>query len=169
MDVAEIDAFLAEEKNLLGGLPAWYDSGYAGELAATWSIQDAAGIIRSQFRFRCDKRDRTTPSVSLLYQSCLIWRVDLAPVDVCEHNPPGALALGLPAQVRGPHSHSWPFNREYVRSAGFGTLPYRAQLAVQIRRLPQAMLWLSTEIKLTVTPEQRGFDVPARTDLFQIG
>jgi hypothetical protein len=167
MDILEIDAFMAELKSLQGPPPTWQDAGRPGELSATWNVADAIGVVRAQLRFRCPKHQRQWPSISLVYRQALIYRVDLVPPTECKPNPIGAHALGLPATVCGPHCHSWPDNRSYVHSAGPGHMPYRRPIHAQVRRLPQALLWLAVEINLNVEPDQRGFDVPPQGELFE--
>jgi hypothetical protein len=166
MDIAEIDVFMAEPKSLQGPPPVWEDAGRQGELSATWNVADAIGVVRAQLRFRCAKQRRQWPSISLTYRQGLIYRVDLVPPDECKRNPVGGHLLGLPAIVCGVHCHSWPDNREYVQAAGLGHMPYRRPIHAQVRRLPQAMLWLAQEINLMVDADQRGFDVPPQGGLF---
>jgi hypothetical protein len=154
---------------LQGGLPEWQQSARPIELTATWNVRDSTGIIRSQLRFRCIKRDRSYPSVSLVLTGRLVWRVDLVPPTECKLNPVGAAKEGLPARIYGPHSHGWPDNRGYVTSAGVWELPYRRELPPQIRRLPQALYWLAERVNLALEHDQRGFDVPPQSDLFSHG
>lgn len=167
MDIAEVDAFIEEEKTLQGPPPEWQEGTRKGELSATWNIADSIGIVRAQLRFRCARQQRQFPSVSVVLRQNLVYRVDLVDVAVCKMNPPGAHVYGLPAIVCGPHCHAWTDNREYVHSAGFGHMPYRRLIPAQVRRLPQALLWLGDQINLTIGPDQRGFDVPPQSDLFQ--
>jgi hypothetical protein len=166
MDVDEIDAFYAEAKRLQGPPPHWAENS-RGELSASWNIEDAIGIVRAHLRFRCSRQHRQFPSVSVIYRGGLVYRLDLVDPSECKFNPLGALALNLPAKVCGPHIHGWDDNREYVRSVGLGHMPYRRPLPAQVRRLPQAMLWLAESINLAVAPDQRGFDVPPQAYLFE--
>lgn len=167
MDIDEIDAFLAEVKRLQGPPPEWVE-GSRGELSASWNIEDSVGIVRSHLRFRCSRQYRQFPSLSLIYRGNPVCRLDLVQPTECKWNPPGAAAMGLPPRVCGSHLHGWPDNREYVRSAGLGHMPYRRPLTAQVRRLPQAILWLAEQINLTVGPDQRGFDVPPQASLFEV-
>jgi hypothetical protein len=164
-DVDDIDAFLADAKTLIGGEPLWRPGGFAGDLHATWGIADSVGVSRGELRFRVSPADRTEPSISVIYRGRPVWRVDIVPPTSWKPNPPDAVGLGLPPRVDGPHEHAWPDNREYVRINGFRRLPNRRPLPA-IRRLPQALAALAARINLTLGPDQRGFDVPPRTDLF---
>jgi hypothetical protein len=168
MDVDEIDAFLAEPKRLQGAFPGWKAGVRPDEFESIWLIEDALGIVRAQLRFRFSKLEKAFPSISLVFRNSPIWRIDLVPNDVCKLNPPGADRLGLPAQVCGSHCHSWPDNREYVRINGLGQLPFRRQLPVNLRRVEQVVHWLGERINLTIEPDQRGFDVPPASDLFDL-
>lgn len=166
MDIAEIDTFMAEAKSLLGPPPPWQEGTRKGELSASWPIADSLGIARSELRFRCTQQQKQFPSVSVIYRQHLVYRLDMVPAEECKPNPLGAIAFGLPPSVCGPHCHAWPDNRDYVHSVGFGHMPYRRPIQPQVRRLPQALLWLADDINLTIGPDQRGFDVPAQNDLF---
>jgi hypothetical protein len=169
MDIAEIDAFLAEAKTLQKlseGIPRWEDGARKGELSATWSIVDSVGLIRAQLRFRCPRHSPQYSSVSVIYKGNPITRLDLVPPEECKPNPPTAQELGLPPRVCGPHWHPWQFNRNYIEKAGFGSLPHREPLPAQVRRLPQATLWLGDRINLLIAPDQRDFDIPPQGELF---
>jgi hypothetical protein len=166
MDIPEIDAFLQESKSLQGPPPEWEKGAFPGELSATWNIADSVGIVRAQLRFRCPSAGRHFPSISVIYRGSLITRLDLVPPDECKPNLPGAGALGLPPKVCGSHWHPWSANRIYTERAGFGRLPYREPIQPQVRRLPQALLWLADRINLTIAPDRRNFDVPPQGELF---
>ncbi len=167
MDIDEIDAFLAEQKTLLGRLPEWKPNDFRpGEYENTWAIGDSLGIVRAGLRFRFAPDLRAYPSVSVVYRQQLIWRLDLAPPDECKFNPPTAADLGLPPKVCGSHWHGWPDNRAYVQSHGFGTMPFRRPIPVQVQKIEQAVHLLAGEIALQIAPDQRGFDVPAQKTLF---
>ncbi|RVU15081.1 hypothetical protein [Methylobacterium oryzihabitans] len=161
----EVDFFLAAEKFLENGEPSWSRSAYPGELQATWGIIDEDGIRSGSLRFRC-RMDRSDPSITVLWRDKLIWRTDLVDPLACKPNPLAAFGMGLPAMVCGSHHHSWPDNKAHVGRHGFGSLPIRRPLRPQIRRFPQAMLALASEINLTLHTHQRGFDLPPVTDLF---
>jgi hypothetical protein len=166
MDIAEVDAFLQEPKTLQGTPPDWERGDYPGELSATWNIADSVGIVRAQLRFRCPSLGRHCPSISVVYRGNLITRLDLVPPDEFHPNPPGAAALGLPPKVYGSHWHPWSVNRRYTEQAGFGRLPYREPIQPQVRRLPQALIWLADRVNLTIAPDQRDFDAPPQGELF---
>jgi hypothetical protein len=165
-EVAEVDAFLADEKTL-EGVPVWRESPRPRELSAVWNIQDSLGIGRASLRFRCPRVTRAWPSISLIFRGNPIWRIDLVAADAWKPNPPGAAALGLPPEVRGSHSHTWIDNRAYILSQDLWGLPYRRPLPVAIRRLPQAVASLAAAINLLLGDDQRRFDVPPQTDLFE--
>jgi hypothetical protein len=165
-EAAEIDAFLAEDKSL-EAVPIWRGSSWPGELTAVWNIRDSLGIGRATLRFRCPRAARAWPSISLIFRGNPLWRIDLVASGVWKPNPPSAVSLGLPSEVRGSHSHTWHDNRAHLLSQDLWTLPYRRPLPVAIRRLPQAVASLADETKLLLEPEQRQFDVPPQTDLFE--
>jgi hypothetical protein len=165
-DIGEIDAYLADAKTLDGGEPLWIKSARRGELQATWGILDSAGVSRGELRFRVSPTERTEPSITVIHRRRLIWRLDVVAANSWKPNPQDAWVYRLPAIVRGTHNHAWPDNREHVRANGFGEMPYRRPLGAATRRLPQALAALAAEINLVLGPNQRGFDVPAKSDLF---
>lgn len=167
MDVAEIDAFIAEPKTLLGPPPAWQQSSRVRDMEAKWQVEDSLGIIRAHLRFRFIKTEREYPSLSLIFQNTPIWRVDLRPESSWKPNPPVAAKLNLPAHVQGSHSHGWDHNRAYCLSQKAIQLPIRSPLPAKIRKLPQALMWLAGHVNLTIKPDQRDFDVPPKSDLFE--
>jgi hypothetical protein len=123
MDIAEVDAFMADQKSLYGPLPTWQEGTRAGELSASWPILDSIGIARAELRFRSARQRLQFPSISVIYRQNLVGRVDIVDPTECKINPPGGAAMGLPASVCGSHCHSWADNRDYVHSNGFGHMP----------------------------------------------
>ena len=145
----------------------WRDSVWPGEKDAVWHIIDSLDIVRATLRFRCPRLARAWPSVSLVFRGNAIWRIDLVASDTWKPNPAGAAALDLPPKVRGSHSHTWPDNRAHLLRQDQWGLPYRRPLPVAVRRLPQAIATLAADVNLILEPDQRGFDVPPQTDLFE--
>lgn len=164
---AEIDAFLAEPKRLDGPEPTWIRGSRPSEMSAEWLIVDDLGISKAKLRFRCPISSRLFPSVSLIYRSNPIWRIDLVRSHEKKPNPLPAQRLGLPPVVVGSHAHTWPDNRPHLMSQHVWELPYRRPLDGPVRRLPQALFSLADAISLTIVAHQRGFDVPRSEDLFE--
>jgi hypothetical protein len=167
MDIAEIDIFLEDKKHLLGPAPEWQQSSRIRDMEASWQVEDSVGIVRAHVRFRFLKTDREHPSLSLIFQNAPIWRVDLRPPESWKTNPPAARAMGLPAIVKGSHSHGWQDHRAYCMTQRAIQLPFRRPLPAKIRKLPQALIWLAEQVNLTIGPDQRDFDVPPKSDLFE--
>lgn len=166
-DVRAVDTFLAEPKTLVGGLPEWLPSERPHELQAIWIVADAVGVERAQLRFRVFRHDRHAPSLSLLFRNRPVWRLDMVPSSECKPNPHWAWRVKAEARVCGPHCHEWPDNRDFLLTgAPVWILPCRRALPPTVRRLPQAMYWLADRLGLRLDGEQRGFDVPPKTDLF---
>jgi hypothetical protein len=166
-DVKAVDAFLDEKGKLLQGAPPTWIPGRDGiELMAIWNIEDSLGIVRAHLRFRVDPQSRSYPSVSLIFRNNQVWRIDLAELTLCKPNPVWARSVGAPSTVCGSHSHGWPDNREHILSQEMWELPCRQPIAPQIRRLPHAVPWLAERINLTLSPDQRDFDVPPQASLF---
>ena len=157
-----MDAFLLEPKHLRGGHPVWQQSEHrARELHATWGIEDTLGIERAALRFRCYSDDRLYPSLSLIFRSKPIWRVDIVRATERKFNPPWARTQGLPFEVIGPHEHGWPDNKPHLlREHTIWEIPSRRPLPVNVRRLPQVLPWLSERINLGLSLTKGGLISP---------
>jgi hypothetical protein len=170
-EVRGVQEFLAESKTLQGKLPLWAPTPHRHrELSATWAIVDSLGVERAELRFRCLSASRQFPSVSVIFRHQPIWRVDLVPLDECKWNPHWAQDFGVPARICGSHCHGWPDNEAHIlKIYPEWELPCRRPLPAQVRRLPQALLWIGEQIGVTLTKGQHGFDVPPQSDLFSGG
>ena len=167
-EVQAVDAFLLEPKRLREGLPLWVQPEYRmREIHATWLIIDLLGSERAQPRFRCPSLRRKYPSVSVIFRTHTVWRVDIVPPNECKYNPIWAERLGLPSTVCGPHGHEWPDNRDHLlKEHTTWVIPCRRPLPPGIRRLEQVLPWLCDRVGIELLPEQRGFEVPPQHDLF---
>jgi hypothetical protein len=166
-DVAAADAFWADAGKSLAGAPpefgvsTFYRDGEYGR-EAIWPIADSLGIVTTgQLRFVVRPGLQLGPSVSVIFNRQAIARLDFVPAQECEPNPMWAAVLGLPPIVCGPHLHGWEYNRNDVLRRERWELPAREPLPPQIRRFEQAFPWLADRINLSLTPDQRSFDVPA--------
>jgi len=169
-EIAEIDRFLAETKRLQGPHPEWVPSARPSDLEAYWNLEDSLGIVKAQLRFRCTKVGRMYPTVSLIFRSNPIWRIEIEdpPRPTSGHpNPPWAYSVGCPALVIGSHEHSWSDNRNYIKHTSEWDIPCRRPIEPQIKKLSQAIPWFADRIGLKLDHEQRGFDVPPRSELFE--
>lgn len=166
-EVQAADAFLAQAKTLDGAPPIWGNGHWGGEHAASWIILDSDGAPAASLRFTAKKVDPAIASLSLIWRSRPLWRVDLESAGASHSNPPDAWTLGLPAVVGAVHAHPWSANRAHLLAQDQQwDLPYRCDTPLAIRRMGQAFLWLADEIRLTIGPEQRGFDGPTKAELF---
>jgi hypothetical protein len=167
-DIQLVEDYLAAPKTLEASLPEWSSAVRDHELQAIWNVEEDGGRLRSHLRVRVGRHSKRWPSVSLIFRSNPIWRVDIKPDDVCEGNPLWAFNLGLDAQVCGTHCHTWVDNRQHILASGLWELPARRNIAPQVRRLPQVMAFMAEELNIELTHEQRGFDTPPRRDLFDM-
>ncbi len=163
-----IDEYLGVPKKLADGIPVWEKSSWKNELQAIWLIDEEDGSTRSQLRFKTRVGNRKWPSVSLIFRNDQVCRVDLAPDHIVKRNPPWAIGVGLPAKISGSHIHAWNDNKEHIRSSNVWEISARRNLKPQISRLPHALAYLADEIKLDLTNEQRQFDIPPQSDLFDL-
>lgn len=165
-DVEAAEAFLAEPKTLDGPPPTWGDSGWAGGYAATWIVLDSLGAPIGALKFTAQKGDTSVASINVIHRGHEVWRIDMDYDHVCHSNPHDGHLMDLPAMVCGPHEHAWDINKQHLLFQDLWRLRYRRPLPPQVRRLGQALLWLANEINITIDPDQRGFDGPTRSDLF---
>jgi len=165
-DVADVDRFLAEQKVLSIPVPSWTPSNRPNELQAIWPIEDDIGIRRGELRFRVHRLRTDSPSVSVIFRGNSIARLDVVPLGECKMNPPWAYILGLPPEACGPHIHSWADNREHVQRSQVWELPARRPVEHGLRRVPQMLPWIADSAGISLTPEQRDFVAPGRTELF---
>lgn len=168
-EVEAADAFLDQPKTLDGAPPLWIGSNWGGELTATWIILDEFEAPVGELRFTAQTTDTSVTSLSLIAAGKSLWRMDFDHGSVCHSNPHDGYVQGLPPMVCGAHEHAWPINRQHVLNQSLWTLPYRCALSTTVRRLGQGLHWLSDQINLTITPDQRGFEGPTRSDLFDRG
>jgi hypothetical protein len=166
-DIDEVDRFLAGQKTLTDGLPAWGESHLTGRLTASWPIVEEGGLVREGTRlvFVCKADDLSRLSISLLFMGNRVFGVDLVPASECKLNGPLAQRLGLPARVCGSHFHQWSDNREHAIAAGIGSMPHRRPTPRLLTRLSHALPALCQAINVTLTAEQASFDVPPQASL----
>jgi hypothetical protein len=166
-ELDEIDRYLAEAKTLRETLPKWpAPSGKQVTIFANWPIVDSLGVGRGELRFRVNLTKRAYPSVSLLLRGRNIYRIDIVAGFEVKPNPLGAAEMGLPPWVTGSHWHRWEHNRRYLERSSTWETPYREPIP-SVRRLPQALAELASATNITLTKEQRGFDIPPQDHLFE--
>jgi hypothetical protein len=162
-EIEAVDRFLAVTKSLEGAPPEFGPSGFVrrkqSEWAAVWPIAEDGLITTGQLRFVLRPGGEYRLTISVIFASNCVCRLDMVPPAECESNPVWAARSGLPALVCGAHFHDWEINRQHVMENGW-TLPIREPLPPQVRKIDQALPWLAQRINLVLTPEQRQFDVP---------
>ena len=166
-DLAEVDRFLESKKRLADAIPVWGPSPRPGEMQAVWSIIDDLGVVRANLRFRLSVTSREQPSVSVIFRGNSVTRLDIVPIKVCEDNPPWAARIGLPAKVCGSHCHTWRDNRWHIERSGIWEMPCRRPVESALRRIPQMLPWIAEAAGVELSPEQRLFDIPPKTELFE--
>ena len=77
-------------------------------------------------------------------------------------NDYGALAVGLPAQVQGPHTHPWPEHRSFVLANGYGELPFRKPVDIVDSQFIRALEVAAKDLNIHVEPSQRTDCEPPR-------
>jgi hypothetical protein len=155
---------VAEFKTLDGFLSPWRQDRGAN-WTARWGLLNAHGASEGELAFFINGR-LTKPSISVIFRRKLVYRVDIVPASECKSNDFGAMKLGLPARVCGPHSHPWHENREFVRLNGFGSLPMRKPVDISDIKPIRALEVLSTDLNVFVAASQREFELPPQAFLF---
>ncbi len=163
-EIAAVDEWLADEKTLSGPFPGWGKS-YGRDHTSRWGIVDSIRTQRGELAITCD-RALIKPTICVLMERKLVFRLDIVPENESEPNDFGALAFGLPGMVKGSHIHSWVHNREWVKVHGFGELPIREPTPKALKTLEQALATTADVVGITLTTEQRDCRLPAERDLF---
>jgi len=162
--IAEVSNFLSAPKTLVDEIPEWGKSTRPNEYEASWPIEMESGLIVAGLRFRISGNRQ--PSISLIYKERPVWRIDFAPAMRCKSNPHNGHQYGLEAEVCGNHEHPWiDANTDYIHKNGFGELPYRRSLPPQIRNFDQAFFDLADRLKISLSHEQRRFNLPPQGEL----
>jgi len=162
--IEEVDEFIAGYKTLSGFLPE-FDQTYGWDWVTRWGILDVRGRQNAELVFTINAA-LTHPTICCIYRKRLIYRVDIVPMDEIKHNEFGALAVGLPAVVQGPHAHPWPEHRDFVRQNGFGELPFRKPVDIADVQFIRALEVASTDLNIHVEPSQRECEPPKQAALF---
>lgn len=164
VEVAEVDAFLAEYKTLDGFPPEWTQQ-HGRDWQVRWGIANSIGVQHGELCLSLNG-NLERPSISALYQRRLIYRLDIVPDTECKPNDFGARFYGLPALICGPHTHPWPENREYVRLNGFRELPYRKPVEGTAMTIDQAIAIVASDLGIDVKGDQRECPLPRQPSLF---
>ena len=164
-DLDLVEEFLAELKFLNGPMPEFGPTNFNRrrryELATKWPLADADGVVSSgQLVIVSRPGSPDFASLSLLFRGQAISRLDFEHDGVCHSNPHWADEDGLAATVRGSHFHPWEPNRKHVAATGLWELPCREGLPPQVRRFQQGFYWMCDRVNITVSPDQRSFDIP---------
>lgn len=162
--VEEVDAFISGYKTLDGLLPMWSQQ-HGWDWESRWGILDVQHRQQAELVFSINS-PLTKPTISAIYRRKLIYRVDIVPKTEEKTNDYGAMALGLPAVVRGPHTHPWKEHREFVRLNGYGELPYRKPVDIVDVQFIRALEVVSQDLNIHVEPRQRDCEPPTQAALF---
>lgn len=162
--IEEIDSFIAAYKTLDGFLPE-FKQRYGWDWETRWGILDAHGRQQAELVFTLNAA-LTRPSITALFRKKLIYRVDIVPMDERKPNDWGAISVGLPSYVQGPHTHPWPEHREFVRQNGFGHLPFRKPVDIVDVQFIRALEVASADLNIHVEPGQRDCEPPKQAALF---
>lgn len=163
-ELAAVDEWLAEAKTLSGSFPGW-GRVYARDHTARWGIIDSIGVQSGELAFSVE-RALTHPSIAVIMNQKLVYRLDLAPEAECKTNHYLGRALGLEGTVCGSHFHRWVHNRDYVSKHGFGHLPIREATPKALKTLEQALAAICDAVNIELTSDQRDVRLPSQADLF---
>ena len=164
--IADTDAFLAGIKKLEGYQPDWVKTGRGWQFG--WSISDGTGSIVGQLRFECDLRLQCI-SISVIFASHSVTRLDVVPDHHWHENRYGAGALGLEPKIYGTHIHSWPDNRLWLSRNNTPELVFCRAVEYPTEDFSATFSMFADEINLTLEPGQRSVFLPRQGDLFAGG
>lgn len=163
-DVEQVDDYIKGYKVLAGPQPHWVNvSKRSRDWELTWPMEGADGIASGYIMIESNAA-QTEVSISVIYRSSPIYRIDVVPDDRPEGNPyiTRKYAPGLPSEFTGSHVHAWADHRDYVRDCGLGELPFRRPLEGKPNNLDRAFDLLVEDIGLTLLPGQRGIEMPSQ-------
>ena len=150
---------------MLDGFLPEFSQRFGWDWESRWGILDLHGRSQAELVFTINAA-LTRPSICCLYRRKLIYRVDIVPMEEIKPNDFGALAIGLPAMVQGPHTHPWPEHREFVRLNGFGELPFRKPVDIVDTQFIRALEVAAADLNILVEPRQRDCEPPKQAGLF---
>lgn len=163
-DIAAVDGWLAEAKTLSGTFPGW-GRAYGRDYKARWGVIDSIGVQSGELSITVD-RALTRPSICVVMNQKLVYRLDLVPEGECKANHYLGRALKLAATVCGPHFHRWEHSRDFVAANGFGELPLREAAPKALKTLEQALAAICDAVNIELTSDQRDVRLPSQADLF---
>lgn len=146
---AEVDAFLAARKDLVGEA-AWHYDGHLPPLLR--QLVEIDGTVLGELDVRwISERPSPVFKIRLAYRSSDVWRLD--------HNPAAhAVARkrkrGFPPIIQGAHYHAWADNREYATPARlpqqlFHMRPFPPG-GVKLRNFDDIYRWFCSEVNIAV-------------------
>lgn len=162
-ELLRVDEFLFCEKTLTEQEPGWGKL-QNGRWFASWPVRDNLGATRGSLNFRVDPKYPDFPTLSLLFESRTIGRIDLTPETWVKVNP--LWAFGCPPNVKGNHVHTWADNRDRIAATGKWVLQARQPVPHAVKRVPQMLRWFAEHIKICLYGSQFGFDFSPKTDMF---
>lgn len=165
--VAEVDTWISSYKAFDSYQPPWQPIRSRGrDWQATWPIVDLGGISSGKAVFETDAAF-TEISISVIYRSNPIFRLDLVPADREEGNEFVALqyASDVPRKFTGTHTHSWDDHRLWVKSNGLGELPIRRPLIDPPTEIDGAFEFISRIMNVSLQPGQRPVILPPQKGL----
>lgn len=160
--IAEVDTWLTSYKTFDIYQPPWIAvAGRGRDWEANWPIVGADGISSAYVALEADAA-LVFISISIIYRSSTIYRLDIVPSDHTEGNPYSArkYAKDLPSQFCGPHTHAWEDHRTWIAEHGLGELPFRRPLDPAPSGFPSAFEYVAGEINLTLLPVHRPIQLP---------
>ncbi len=164
LEIAAVDEWLADLKTLSGPFPGW-GRAYGRDYKARWGIIDSIGIQSGELSITVD-RALMRPSIAVVMNQKMVYRLDIVPESECKANLFSGVALGLQGTVCGPHFHTWKHNRDWVAKEGFGELPHREAAPKALKTLEQALAAISDDVNIELTSDQRDVRLPSQADLF---
>jgi hypothetical protein len=166
--VAAVDAFMATPKRIIGHdtSPQWGPEYTPFERDARYPIEIEGELRGAQFRIVGFPSERHLKfRIGILFPA-MICRLDYTD-EIHPNSLDGFLAGSVPAEVTGPHYHSWPLNRRFFPGM---TKPPELHDAVPYtepgRSFDAILRWFCADTNIEQLPPDHQITLPQAETLF---
>ena len=163
--VALADAFVAEDKRLVGYQPRWRLAARDNTVECRWEIAYVDSVTRGQLVLVRRRNDPTQFSASALFRRKPVYRLDIVPDDYAEGNPLWARATGCPPAFRGSQEHLWADNRNHILTSPVWELGAKRPIVGPVRTLRQVVHVVAQALNIVLEPGQADISGPTEPEL----
>jgi hypothetical protein len=152
--VSAVDAFMATPKRIIGfdTAPQWGDGFSPNERELKYPLEVEGELRGAQLMIVGFPRERELKfRIGILFPA-MVCRLDYTD-ETHGNSADGILAGKVPAEVAGPHYHSWPLNRQFFRGMLRPPKLHDAVPYVESGRTFDAILrWFCTDTNIEPLP-----------------